>query len=155
MPYHIIYIIIIDEHRTNNNNKLSLILYFLEMLGGPALSVKLLWGPGPFGPGESAPMPLGQVPVGGASVYRPDTKQGGPSWMCGQHNVRAFAGDSTGQNTDKGHTPNPRIGIKIPDSAGNRTRGRRVGRQRLYRPCYSDELINIPRRQKYTVIRGW
>ena len=38
--------------------------------------------------------------------------------MCGQHNVRASAGDSTGQNTDKGHTPNPRIGIKIPDPAG-------------------------------------
>ena len=47
MPYHIIYIIIIDEHRTNNNNnKLSLILYHLRILGGP----------GPFGPRESAPM---------------------------------------------------------------------------------------------------
>ena len=58
MPYHIIYIIIIDEHRTtNNNNKLSLILYYLGILGAPALSVKLLGGgPGPFGPGESAPM---------------------------------------------------------------------------------------------------
>ena len=42
--------------------------------------------------------------------------------MCGQHNVRASAGDSTGQNTDKGHTPNPRIGIKISDAAGNRIR---------------------------------
>ena len=42
--------------------------------------------------------------------------------MCGQHNVRAFAGDSTGQITDKGNTPNPRIGLKIPDPAGNRTR---------------------------------
>ena len=42
--------------------------------------------------------------------------------MCGQHNVRASANDSTGQNTDKGHTPNPRIEIKIPDPAGNRTR---------------------------------
>ena len=42
--------------------------------------------------------------------------------MCGQHNVRASAGDSTEQNTDKGQTPNPRIGIKIPDPAGNRTR---------------------------------
>ena len=28
----------------------------------------------------------------------------------------------TGQNTDKGHTPNPSIGIIIPDPAGNRTR---------------------------------
>ena len=42
--------------------------------------------------------------------------------MCGQHNVRTSAGDSTGENTDKGHTPNPKIGIKIPDPAGNRTR---------------------------------
>ena len=42
--------------------------------------------------------------------------------MCGQHNVRASAEDSTGQKTDKGHTPNPRIGIKIPDPAENRTR---------------------------------
>ena len=42
--------------------------------------------------------------------------------MCGQHNVRASAGDSTGQNKDKGHTPNPRIGIKIPDPAGLESR---------------------------------
>ena len=42
--------------------------------------------------------------------------------MCGQHNVRAFAEDNTGQNTDKGHTSNPRTEIKIPDPAGNRTR---------------------------------
>ena len=40
--------------------------------------------------------------------------------MCGQHNVRASAKDNTGQNTDKGHTPNPRTEIKIPDPAGNR-----------------------------------
>ena len=36
--------------------------------------------------------------------------------MCGQHNVRATA------STDKGHTPSPRIEIKIHDPAGNRTR---------------------------------
>ena len=42
--------------------------------------------------------------------------------MCGQHNVRVSAGDNTGQNTDKGHTINLRIEIKIPDPAGNRTR---------------------------------
>ena len=41
--------------------------------------------------------------------------------MCGQHNVSASVEDNTGQNTDKGHTPNPRTEIKIPDSAGNRT----------------------------------
>ena len=38
--------------------------------------------------------------------------------MCGQHNVRASSEDNTGQNTDKGHTPNPRTEIKIPDPAG-------------------------------------
>ena len=48
--------------------------------------------------------------------------KGGPPRMCGQHNVRASAGQSTGHDIDKGHTPNPRIGIKIPDPAGNRTR---------------------------------
>ena len=48
--------------------------------------------------------------------------KGGPPWMCDQHNVRASAGDSTGQNIDTGHTPNPRIGIKICDPAWNRTR---------------------------------
>ena len=42
--------------------------------------------------------------------------------MCDQHNGRASAEDNTGQNTDKGHTPNPRISIKIPDPARNRTR---------------------------------
>ena len=42
--------------------------------------------------------------------------------MCGQHNARASAEDNRGQNTDKGHTPNPRTEIKIPDHAGNGTR---------------------------------
>ena len=42
--------------------------------------------------------------------------------MCGQHNVRATAGDNTELDTDKGHTPNPRIEIKIPDPVGNGTR---------------------------------
>ena len=41
--------------------------------------------------------------------------------MRGQHNVRASAGDNTGQNTDKGHTSNPRTEIKIPDPARNQT----------------------------------
>ena len=45
-----------------------------------------------------------------------------PPWICVQHNVRTLAEDSTGQNTDKGQTPKPRIWIKIPDPAGNRTR---------------------------------
>ena len=42
--------------------------------------------------------------------------------MYGQHNVRASAEDNTGQNGNKGYTPNPMIEIKIPDPAGNRTR---------------------------------
>ena len=47
--------------------------------------------------------------------------------MCGQHNFRATAEDNTGQNTDKGHTPNPRTEIKIPDPAGNRIRAAAPG----------------------------
>ena len=64
------------------------------------------------------------MPVGGAIVYGPEqeTDTQGRASLNGQHNVRASAGDTTGQNTDKGHTSNPRIGIKIPDPAGNRTR---------------------------------
>ena len=46
--------------------------------------------------------------------------------MCGQHNVRASAEDNTGQNTDKGHTPNPRTEIKIADPARNRTRAAKM-----------------------------
>ena len=46
--------------------------------------------------------------------------------MCAQHNIRATAGDNIGQNTDKGHTPNPRIEIKIHDPSGNRTRAARL-----------------------------
>ena len=38
--------------------------------------------------------------------------------MSGQHNVRDSAEENTGQNTDKGHTPNPRTEIKIPDPPG-------------------------------------
>ena len=60
--------------------------------------------------------------------------------MCGQHNVRASAQENTGQNTDKGHTPNPRMEIKIPNHARNQTR---VGRQELYRPRHGDGLITF------------
>ena len=57
--------------------------------------------------------------VGGATDCGQNTRQihkGGPPWMCGQHNV-ATARD----NTDKGHTPSPRIEIKMSGLAGNRT----------------------------------
>ena len=48
--------------------------------------------------------------------------KGGPPRMCGQHNVRATAGDNRGQNTARRHTPRRRIEFEIPDLAGNRTR---------------------------------
>ena len=38
--------------------------------------------------------------------------------MCGQQNFRASAEDNTGENTYKGHTPNPRTEIKIPGPVG-------------------------------------
>ena len=41
--------------------------------------------------------------------------------MYGEHIIRVTYGDNAGQNTDKGHTTNPRIKIKISDPAGNRT----------------------------------
>ena len=69
-------------------------------------------------------MPVGQMPLGEQLSMEHNTRQthkGGPPWMCSQH-VRASAGDNAGQNTDKAHTPNPRLGIKIPDPAGNWTR---------------------------------
>ena len=40
--------------------------------------------------------------------------------MCGQHNVRASAEDSTGQNTDKEYTLNSRIEIKIQTTTPRR-----------------------------------
>ena len=74
-------------------------------------------------PGLTTQMPVGQMPVGGATVSGPRQRhKGGRTWMCGQYNVRASAEDNTGQNTDKGHAPNPRREIKIPDPAKNRIR---------------------------------
>ena len=70
-------------------------------------------------------MPVGQMPAGRAIVYGPEHQtetQGRASLNVWSAQARASAGDNTGQNTDKGHTPNPRIGIKIPDPAGTRTR---------------------------------
>ena len=61
--------------------------------------------------------------------------------MCGQHNARASAEDNTGQNTDKGHTPNPRTEIKITWPRRESNPGRRVGRQGRYRPCHGDGLL--------------
>ena len=49
-----------------------------------------------------------------------NTRAGLPE-ISGQQNVRvkATGRDNTGENTDKGHTPCPRIEIKIPDPAWN------------------------------------
>ena len=49
--------------------------------------------------------------------------------MCGQHNVRATARYNTGQNKEKGQMPSPKIGIKISDPAGNRTKVARLERR--------------------------
>ena len=52
--------------------------------------------------------------------------------MRGQHNIRPTAKDNTGQNTDKGHTPSPRIENKIPLPRRESNPDRRDGRQGLY-----------------------
>ena len=63
--------------------------------------------------------------------------------MCGQHNVRASAEDNTGQNADKGHTPNPKTEIKIPDPRESNP-DRRVRRQGLYRPRHGEFGNSLP-----------
>ena len=75
-------------------------------------------------PGLTTQMPVGQMPVGEQQTVDQNARQihkDGSSWMCGQHNVRATAGDNIGQNKDKWNTPSPRLEIKISDPAGNRT----------------------------------
>ena len=70
-------------------------------------------------------MPVGQMPVGGATVSGPEhytDTQGWASLNVWSAQCQGLHKDNTGQNTDKEHTPNPRIEIKIPDPAGNRTR---------------------------------
>ena len=73
--------------------------------------------------GLTPPGTYNQMPVGINSLWTRTldlcTRAGLPE--CSQHNVRASAGDNTGQNTGKGHTSNPRTEIKIPDPSGNRT----------------------------------
>ena len=54
----------------------------------------------------------------------------------------------TGQNTDKGHTPNPRTEIKIPDPAGYRTRAAGLEGRDSYRPRHGDRL------EQYTLLLG-
>ena len=66
-------------------------------------------------PGLTTQMSVGQIPVGEQLSMDQNTRQihkGGPPWMCGQHNVRASAGDSTGQNTTDTH-PIPGYELKF------------------------------------------
>ena len=67
-------------------------------------------------------MPVVQMPIGGAIVYGPEHKtdtQGIPEYVV---NTMSGPPPETAQAEHKGHTPNSRIGIKIPDPAGNQTR---------------------------------
>ena len=60
--------------------------------------------------------------------------------MCSQQNVR--------QNTDKGRTPSPRIDIKIPESAGSRTRAAELcSSSNLYVTSPTSQLILQPFRR--------
>ena len=82
-------------------------------------------------PGVTTQMPVRQIPVGGATdcgmEHYTDTQRRASlnvrSAQCQGHPRRQHRAEHT-QN--KGYTPSPRIEIKIPDSAGNRTR---VGRE--------------------------
>ena len=65
--------------------------------------------------------------------------------MCDQHNARATVKDNTGQNADKGHTPSPRIEIKIPHPGANRTRAVELE---------GGILLTTPQRQTYLIILG-
>ena len=69
-------------------------------------------------------MPVGQMPVGRATVFGPEhyiyTRAGLPEYVVSTMSGPP-AGYNIGQNIDKGHAPNPRTEIKIPDPAGNRT----------------------------------
>ena len=72
-----------------------------------------------------------------------DTRQIGASLpeICGQQNIRATVRENKGQNIQKGHTPSPRKGIKIPDPAENRTRAAGLESRGLYRPRHGDRRV--------------
>ena len=46
---------------------------------------------------------------------------------CCQQNIRVTARDNTGQNRERGHAPNPRMEMKIPDPAVNLARATVLG----------------------------
>ena len=103
---------------------ISNFFFFFPYLPSPNLRLTL--------PRLTIQMPMDQMLAGEQQSLDQNTRQihkDGSPWMCGQHGDRASAEDNTGQNTSKGHTPNPRTEIKIPDPAWNRNRppGWKVG----------------------------
>ena len=67
-------------------------------------------------------MPMGQMPVGGATVFGPEHETD----TQGRASLNVWSAQCQGlcqrqhRTEHKGHTPNPRTEIKIPDPAGNR-----------------------------------
>ena len=86
-------------------------------------------------------MPVGQMPIGGATVFGPEHytyKEGQPSL-----NAWASAGDNTGQNTEDTH-PIPWYKLKFMTPPGIEPGPlRRVGRQWLYRLRQGDGLFSF------------
>ena len=86
-------------------------------------------------------MPVGQMPLGGATVFGPEhytDTQGRASLNVWSDQCQGLRRKQ--HRTKHRHTPNPRTEIKIPDPAGNRTwaAGLRLG---LYRPRHGDGLV--------------
>ena len=77
--------------------------------------------------------------------------------MCCQYNVRASAEDNTEHNIDKGHTPNPRTEIKIPDPAGNGTRAAGLeGRDSTVHATATDTFnVQCPNSRKICFYKQW
>ena len=102
-------------------------LVLLSILSSLSFFISLLFtlpNVGLTPPGHSSQIPVGQMPIWGATDVDQNTRQihkGGPPWVWSKHNVSVSARDNTGQDTDVGHTPSPRIEIKISAYAGNRT----------------------------------
>ena len=69
-------------------------------------------------------MPVSQMPVGGATVFGPEHYTDTQGWAS----LDVWSAQCQGfrrrqhRTEHKGHTPNLRTEIKIPDPAGNRTR---------------------------------
>ena len=69
-------------------------------------------------------MPVGQMPVGGATVFGPEHETD----TQGRTSLNVWSAQCQGlrrrqhRTEQKGHAPNPRTEIKIADPAGNRTR---------------------------------